>query len=482
MSGSGGHGARAVLCLITWLALTTAPAAAVCSGDCNGDGEVTVADLIAAVNVSLGSAPLSSCAASDGDGNGEVSVAELIQAVSASLQGCPAETPTATSSPSSTASPNPTATPTGAGLDCAVSGVICTVAGTGQAQYDGDGRPALQTSLYFPIALQFDAQGRLLIMDWNNLRLRRIEPDGTIATIMGIGSEDFPTDGALAIDTPLHHANDMAFDTLGNLYIAGDHVPLVFLVDLEQRVRLVAGTQDYGYAGDGGPALEAQLETPIGVLPDGRGGVYIGDVDANVVRHVGDDGIISTVAGTGEKGYAGDGGPATAAQLAGPARLRFGPEGDLSFCETKNHIIRRLRADGSLSTVAGSGGRRGYSGDGGAATAALLDTPYDLRFAPNGDLYVADLGNNVIRRIDTAGVISTVVGDGQARYGGDGGPASVASLKRPSGILFDTAGSLWIADTANQRVRRVTGFLGPLAAAFERQPRPQDRRPAQKTP
>lgn len=477
MTRGGGRSARttatrwrAAVFLLAWFALTAARPAPACTGDCNGDGQVTVADLITAVNVLLGSAPLSTCTAIDRDGDRQVTVSELVQAVGASLEGCVTDTPSAT--PSSSATPTPSATPTetGSARDCTTAGVICTVAGTGLAQFDGDGRAALDTSLYFPIALQFDRAGRLLIMDWNNLRLRRIEADGTIATIMGVGFEDVPRDGELAIDTPLHHANDMAFDAAGNLYVAGDHVPLVFLVDLDQRVHRVAGTEEYGYAGDGGPARAALLSTPVGVLPDTHGGVYISDVDAHVVRYVDAAGIINTVAGTGAKGFGGDGGPATAAQLAGPSRMRFGPDGDLYFCETKNHVVRRLRADGSLSTVAGTGAVRGYSGDGGAASAARLDTPYDLRFAPNGDLYVADLGNNVIRRIDHAGVITTVVGDGQPRFTGDAGPAAAASLKRPSGILFDGQGSLWIADTANQRVRRVSRLLATVDRVDSRIP------------
>jgi len=465
--------------LVVVLVAPLRPAIAACVGDCGGDGVVTVADLIAAVNISLGNAALSTCVSADANGDGQVTVSELIQAVTASLQGCsaptitpsPPSTPTATeaASPTNTLSATPTVTmaptETGTPLDCDATGVICTVAGTGKAQFDGDGRAALDTSLYYPIALQFDASGRLLIMDWNNLRLRRVETDGTIVTLMGTGEEDFPVDGALAVDTPLHHANDMQFDAAGNLYVAGDHVPLVFLVDVAQRVHLVAGTDDYGYSGDGGPALAAELSTPIGVLPDANGGVYIGDVDANVVRYVDAAGIIHTAAGTGDQGFSGDGGPAIGAQLAGPARLQFGPDGDLYFVETKNQVVRRLHRDGTISTVAGTGGVRGYAGDGAAATAALLDTPYDLRFAPNGNLYIVDQGNNVIRRVDGAGTITTVVGDGQMRFAGDGGAAVSASLKRPSGLLFGSDGALLIADTANQRVRRVSRFLQSIRGA-----------------
>jgi hypothetical protein len=434
------------------LLLIAAPAFA-CTGDCNGDGRVTVDELIQGVNIVLGDRPVDDCPRLDRDGDNSITVAELVDAVGALQGGCPAPpTATATATPTATPSVSPT-------LDCETAGNICTVAGTGKAQFDGDGRPALETSFYYPVDIKLDADGRLLIMDWNNLRLRRVEADGRVRTIMGIQDvETSPVDGALAIDSALHHASDMEFDSRGNLFIAGDHVPLVFRIDAEQRVRWVAGTEDYGYDGDGGPALAARLSTPFGVLPDALGGLYISDVDAHVVRYVDAQGVITTVAGTGTSGHRGDGGPATQAELAGPARLQFGPDGALYFCEIRNHVIRKLRADGVLETVAGTG-ERGYDGDGGPATAARFDTPYDLLFAPNGDLYVADTGNNVIRRIDTGGTITTVIGDGQAAFRGDGGPAASSSLKRPSGLLLDQSGTLWIADTANQRVRRVQQWL-----------------------
>ena len=439
---------------VRWLAfavllLVGGPALA-CPGDCTARGAVDISDLIRAVGVALGTTPVQACRAADTNGSGSVSIAELIAAVDASLTGCQAN-PTATP----TATPSPTAD----ALVCDQPGRICTVAGTGRAQFDGDGRAALDTSLYFPIDVIFDAESRLMILDWNNLRLRRIRSDGIVETIMGTDVEDFPTDGALAADTPLHHTSDMEFDAAGALYLAGDHVPVVFRLGTDGRVFTLAGGAEYGYAGDGGPARAAQLSTPFGVLPDPAGGFWIADVDAHVIRHVDAEGIIRTVAGNGLRGFAGDGAAAVAARLAGPARMQLGPDGQLYFCETRNHVIRRLRRDGTLDTIAGTGGVRGYAGDGAAATAARLDAPYDLRFAPNGDLYVADTGNNVIRRIDSAGIITAVAGDGEPRFAGDGGPAAAASLRRPSAVLFDAEGSLWVADTSNHRVRKIHRFL-----------------------
>jgi hypothetical protein len=421
-----------VTSLLIVIGLVAGPASA-CTGDCNADGVVTVAELVSSVAISLENRAVDSCRACDRNRDGAVTVDELIAAVQVALNGMP-------------------------------DGTICTVAGTGNAQYDGEGRNVLDVSLYFPIDIVFEGDGRPLVMDWNNLLLRRINADGTIATIMGIPfTETFPVDGALAKDTPLHHPSDIELDDEGKLYLAGDHVPVVFRVGLDDRVFTIAGTEEFGNGGDGGPALEATLTTPFGVLPDASGGFYISDVDADVVRYVDANGMIDTVAGTGERGYSGDDGPGDEAQIAGPSRLKLGPDGNLYFCETRNHVIRRLTPEGTISTFAGTG-TQGYSGDDGPAAQAQFNTPYDIRFAPSGEMYVADTGNHVIRRIDTNGIISTVVGDGEPRFAGDGGQAADASLRRPSAVIFDGAGSMWIADTSNHRIRRVWRFLHTPAA------------------
>ncbi len=341
---------------------------------------------------------------------------------------------------------------------CEAAGVICTVAGTGMSLFDGDGRHALETSFYYPLDIEFDTLGRPLILDFNNLRIRRLNEDGTIETVMGLDFEAAPIDGALASETPLHHASDIETDDDGRLFVAGDHVPLITVVGTDNRVHVVAGNGAFGYDGDGGPALAASLIAPFGVHPDRDGGFYISDLDAHVIRYVDPAGTIRTVAGDGTRGYSGDGGPGIEAQLNSPTRMALDPQGLLYFCDTENNVIRRLEADGTIQAFAGTGAL-GYSGDGGPALAAELDTPYDLRFAPDGVLYVADTGNNVVRQIATDGLIQTVVGSGAAEFAGDGGRAAGCSLNRPSGINFAGDGALWIADAYNHRVRRVAGFL-----------------------
>jgi len=356
-----------------------------------------------------------------------------------------------TPTPPPTREPTPSPVATG---NCENAGTICTVVGTGKALYDGDGKPALQTSLYYPWGVAFDELGRALIVDANNLRIRRLEFEGTVRTVMGTGIEAFPEEGALAADAPLHHASEVQLDGSGQWLIAGNHVPAVFRVDRDGRVFVAAGGEEVGNDGDGGPARQARLTTPFGVAPSRRGGFYIADIDAHVIRYVNAEGVIDTVAGTGVPGYAGDGGPAKTARLNGPARVREDAEGNIYFTETKNHVVRQVSTSGIIRTVAGTG-RRGYSGDGSAATAATFDSPYDIVLLDGQGFLVVDTGNSVVRWVRPDGVVVTVVGAGTAGFGGDGGSAAHALLSRPVGAALGLDGALWIADTFNNRVRRV---------------------------
>jgi hypothetical protein len=365
---------------------------------------------------------------------------------------------------SGAATPTPTPVPTpattstaGESRNCEAPGTICTVAGTGRATFDGDGKEASATSLYYPWAVSFDAQQQPLILDANNLRLRRIGFGGLVQTVMGTGIEAYPEEGALASQTPLHHASDIKVDAHGRWLLAGNHVPLVYQVGEDGRVHIVAGTTEVGNDGDGGPATAARLTTPFGVWPDGAGGFYVADLDAHVIRYVNASGTISTVAGSGVPGYSGDGGPATAARLNGPARVQLDRNGNLYFVEVKNHVLRRVRADGVIETVAGNG-RRGFAGDGGPARLAQFDSPYDLVIAPTGDILVVDTGNSRIRKVGRNGIITTVAGNGVTGFTGDGGDPRSCALNRPVGAALAPDGSLWIADTFNNRVRRIAGF------------------------
>ncbi len=308
---------------------------------------------------------------------------------------------------------------------CDIPGTICTVAGTGRAAFEGDGKQAIVSSLYFPLDVCFDQSDRALILDWNNLRLRRIDANGTLETLIGYGFEAFPVPGALAVETSLHHASDVELDAQGRMYFAGNHAPLIFRVNTDQRVEIIAGNGDFGTDGDEGPALSARMLMPFGVAVTPDGGFYFSDETAHTIRFVDAAGMIHRVAGTGVRGYSGDGGPGADATISAPSRLRLDAHGRLFFCDTGNHCIRMVDQQGRITTIAGTGSF-GFTGDGGPAAQATLNAPYDLVFSPAGDLYVADSGNNAIRQDRYAGLHYD-----RRRGGGGGGTARYGETAVP---------------------------------------------------
>jgi DNA-binding beta-propeller fold protein YncE len=279
-----------------------------------------------------------------------------------------------------------------------------------------------------------------------------------LRTIMGDGTESSNVvEGAPARDQTLHHAYSMDFDTAGSLYIAVAHVFYVLRVDPAGLLWIVAGDGNEGHAGDGGPARSARLGGLQGVAVHPSGApVWIADSTNNCIRRVDASGIITTIAGRpGAPGFAGDGGPAVEAQLWLPARVRYDAARDVVLiADTQNHAIRRIGADGIITTLAGTG-QGGFSGDGGLATQARLNLPYDAVFGDDGALYIADAANNRIRRVSPDGIISTYAGTGSDATSGDGAAARDAGLGRPSALVFDAAGDLWVADTFGCRVRRI---------------------------
>lgn len=343
---------------------------------------------------------------------------------------------------------------------CDDPNMVCTVVGTGELGFAGEGEPPENVTLYWPIDLGFDSQDRLLVLDWNNFRVRRLDADGVVRTIWGTGIESVDlVNGTPALQTSLHHAFSMCVDAAGQVYMAGNHAPAVTRMDTNELVWTVAGTGGVEYAGDGGPAVDATLNTPCGVAVAASGfPVYIADSGNHCIRAIDAQGIIRTIAGSGQPGSTGDGGPALQALLNNPVRLRYDDAtGDLYVSDKGNHRIRRIDASGIITTVAG-GDSAGYSGDGGPAVGARLNSPLDARLGPDRALYIADTNNHRIRRVDAAGTITTVVGSG---YEGtrldarESGLRLEVNLRGPSALAFDVEGNLFIADTNNSVVRRV---------------------------
>ncbi|HZS10085.1 MAG TPA: hypothetical protein VFD58_34975 [Blastocatellia bacterium] len=214
----------------------------------------------------------------------------------------------------------------------------------------------------------------------------------------------------------------------------------------ERVITTVAGTGQAGFSGDGGPAAKAQLDNPFGIVRGPDGALYVCDTNNHVIRRIAGDGTITTVAGTGRKGYAGDGGPAMKAELNEPYEIRFDRQGNMYFVERLNHTVRRVEAKtGIISTVAGTG-QAGYAGDGGPATKAMLNQPHSIQFDRGGNLYICDILNHRIRRVDPkTGLITTFAGTGEKAATPDGAKIAGTPLHGPRAIDFDRAGNMWLA-------------------------------------
>jgi uncharacterized protein (TIGR03437 family) len=329
-------------------------------------------------------------------------------------------------------------------------GTITTVAGNGGYGYTGDGGPATSAEMTAPGGVSLDKAGNLYIADRGNQRIRKVS-GGTISTIAGSTFGD----GAPAVFGRLNWPNAVAKDKNGNVYVADSFNNSVRKIAADGTITTLAGTGVSGYSGDGGSAVKAQLNKPSGVAVDASDGVYIADGWNFRVRKVATNGTITTIAGSGNCCNAwGDGGLATQAQLWNPQGLFVDTSGSLFIADCASNRIRKVDATGKITTVAGNGAS-GSAGDGGPATGAQLNCPVGVAVDPAGDLYIADTGNHRIRKVDNKGTITTLAGTGAYGYSGDGGSATGAQLNGPTGLAVGSAGDLYIADTNNGRIRVV---------------------------
>ncbi|MEP7111275.1 MAG: T9SS type A sorting domain-containing protein [Ferruginibacter sp.] len=344
------------------------------------------------------------------------------------------------------------------------SQIIITIAGNGSGIYNGESIPSTQAQ-FLPTAIATDRTGNLYISDLDNSRIRKINLTDTISTVAGNGVSGFSGDSGLATAAKLSYPWGIVLDNLGNLFITDDGESRIRKVTNDGIINTIAGidiVNGGGYNGDNILAIAARLHHPTCIALDTMGNLYISDQSMRI-RKINTEGIINTIAGTGVSGYSGDGGLAVNASIGDPIGIIADKMGNIYFTDVDNNVIRKIDKNGIITTVAGNG-LVGYTGDGGSAKRATLNFPAGLAIRNDGTLFIADTYNHAVRRIDTMGIITTIIGDGSPGFSGDDGPAKNAKLNLPAALAFDTMNDLLIADYGNARIRKMTS--APLAVAL----------------
>jgi uncharacterized protein (TIGR03437 family) len=364
---------------------------------------------------------------------------------------------------------------------------ITTIAGNNTAGYMGDGAAATAAELDLPAAVWVDSKGNVYIADQANNRIRMVTASsGNITTVVGNGTAGYSGDSCgtscgttaeTAVNAEISGPDTVIFDSKGNMYIADTANNVVRMVTPAGAISTYAGDNALtaGFYGDGGQANLADLFGPAGLVFDSSGNLYISDNKNNRIRKVigvgqTNAGIISTIVDeSGDIGFAGDGGLATLAHINGPRAMAVDSSGSLYFADSESNMIRKVvppAATGTITLVAGStSGLPGFAGDGGQATSALLNDPTGIALDTCGNVYIADSRNSRIRIVTTGGIISTIAGStvlgSNNGYSGDGGPALSAQLNFPAGVAVDTQGNVYVADTQNSVIRRLTPNSAP---------------------
>jgi DNA-binding beta-propeller fold protein YncE len=339
------------------------------------------------------------------------------------------------------------------------SWIITTAVGTGERGFAGDGGPAERALLNGPFDIGFDAGGNLYFSDTFNHRIRRVDArTGIITTCAGSGEAGYSGDGGPATQAAFNEPYGIAVDRAENIYVADRHNHCVRRIDgASGVVTTFAGNGASGFGGDGGVASRAGMVEPNGLALDPEQiRLFIADVADNRVRVVDlVHGTIATFAGTGEAAHTGDGGPAPAAAVFGARAVKVAADGTVYILERQGSTLRAVDpGTGIIATVAGTGAR-GYSGDGGPALAAVFDAPKELALEPGGDLLIVDTENHAIRRIEIARQKVEPIAGGRKGSGGDGGLAHAAGLGRPHGAAVGPDGNIYIGDTENHRIRKL---------------------------
>lgn len=332
--------------------------------------------------------------------------------------------------------------------------VISTIAGTGSQGFNGDGASATSAMLNQPFGVTVDASGNVYFSDTGNHRIRKVASSGAITTVAGNGVQGFSGDGGLALSANLNQPGGVVVDTEGNVYFSDVGNFRVRKVSLDGTITTIAGSGNGGYGGDGGPATSALLGGPVGLALDGASNLYIADASNHRIRKVSPNGIITTVAGTSFFGHSGDGGAATSALLLNPIGVAVHSQGDLYIAESGNRCVRKVTSAGIISTVAGRGFDIEFEGKNA--------TTIELRFFPPLAVAVDPIGNYYfphaqrLWRVNTSNTVNAIAGNGESGYTGDGVPALTTRLNLPSGIAVASSGSIYFADQLNHRIRKLT--------------------------
>lgn len=340
------------------------------------------------------------------------------------------------------------------------SGSIQTIAGNGSQSFSGDGGPAIGASLNIEVDVSADHSGNLFIADQFNHRIRKIASNGTISTVAGTGAAGFSGDGGPAVKAQINTPTGVFVDGAGNLYIADVGNQRIRKVSTSGKITTLAGNGSKGFGGDGGPAIDASFFNCVRVVVNPLSGdVLVADQSNHRIRRITPGGTISTFAGNGvgtpsTGAFSGDGGPATGASLNNPTALTVDGSGVVYFSDQFNQRIRKVTRDGNITTIAGNGSP-GFAGESSPAAAAMLNYPGGITVDGAGNLYFNDDLNFRTRMIAAGGTISTIAGSGTQGFAGDGGAATAASLSGNFGVTLDLHGNLYIADSTNNRVREV---------------------------
>lgn len=338
---------------------------------------------------------------------------------------------------------------------------ISTVAGNGTQRISGDGGPAINATFSSPMQVAADRQGNLYIADYGNSRIRKIDRHGIITTFAGTGEAGFAGDGGPAIQAKINFPHAITVTDNGTVYFADRQNHRVRKITPDGIITTIAGNGQAGFSGDGDSALNASLSQPEGIAVDRRGNVFIAEFNNHRIRKVSPAGIIVTVAGNGTAGFSGDGGLASKASLNITPAVTVDSSGNLYICDRENHRVRKVDRRGIITTVAGNGieATTENIGDGGVATAASLNRPVGLALDRAGNLYIAERNGHRVRKVTPVGVITTIAGTGVAGFNGDHADATKAMLNTPRRLTinqFGRAGDvLYIADTGNHRIRQI---------------------------